>query len=63
MASILEYASEAVAGIPDGATVMIGGFGTAGQPVELIDALLASGSTTSPWLTTTPATATWASRR
>jgi 3-oxoadipate CoA-transferase alpha subunit len=43
--SILEDAAEAVAGIPDGATVMIGGFGTAGQPVELIDALLASGST------------------
>ena len=31
----------AVAGIPDGATVMIGGFGRAGQPVELIDALIA----------------------
>jgi 3-oxoadipate CoA-transferase, alpha subunit len=30
---------EAVAGIADGATVLIGGFGTAGQPVELIDAL------------------------
>lgn len=35
---------EAVAGIHDGATVMIGGFGTAGQPVELIDALLAQGA-------------------
>jgi 3-oxoadipate CoA-transferase alpha subunit len=43
--SILESATEAVAGIPDGATVMIGGFGTAGQPVELIDALLGSGAT------------------
>ncbi|WP_295823871.1 3-oxoacid CoA-transferase subunit A [uncultured Microbacterium sp.] len=31
----------AVAGIADGATVMIGGFGRAGQPVELIDALIA----------------------
>ncbi len=30
----------AIAGIPDGATVMIGGFGRAGQPVELIDALI-----------------------
>ncbi|MGY0498299.1 3-oxoacid CoA-transferase subunit A [Nocardia sp. FBN12] len=29
----------AVADIPDGATVLIGGFGTAGQPMELIDAL------------------------
>ena len=34
----------AVAGIPDGATVMIGGFGRAGQPVELIDALIAQGA-------------------
>jgi 3-oxoadipate CoA-transferase alpha subunit len=45
VARIIENASEAVAGIPDGATVMIGGFGTAGQPVELIDALLGSGAT------------------
>jgi 3-oxoadipate CoA-transferase alpha subunit len=36
--------AEAVAGIPDGATVMIGGFGRAGQPVELIDALLEQGA-------------------
>jgi 3-oxoadipate CoA-transferase, alpha subunit len=36
---------DAVAGIPDGATVMIGGFGRAGQPVELIDALIAHGAT------------------
>jgi 3-oxoadipate CoA-transferase alpha subunit len=35
---------EAVEGIPDGATVMIGGFGRAGQPVELIDALIAHGA-------------------
>ncbi|MGP3536386.1 3-oxoacid CoA-transferase subunit A [Microbacterium sp. RD1] len=34
----------AVAGIPNGATVLIGGFGRAGQPVELIDALIASGA-------------------
>jgi 3-oxoadipate CoA-transferase alpha subunit len=34
----------AVAGIGDGATVMIGGFGTAGMPVELIDALIAGGA-------------------
>ncbi|HET7415713.1 MAG TPA: 3-oxoacid CoA-transferase subunit A [Arthrobacter sp.] len=37
-------AAEAVADIPDGATVMIGGFGVAGQPVELIDALLEHGA-------------------
>jgi 3-oxoadipate CoA-transferase, alpha subunit len=30
--------------VPDGATVMIGGFGVAGQPVELIDALLEHGA-------------------
>ncbi|GAA3670131.1 3-oxoacid CoA-transferase subunit A [Microbacterium marinilacus] len=35
---------DAVAGIEDGATVMIGGFGRAGQPVELIDALIAHGA-------------------
>lgn len=34
----------AVAGIFDGATVMIGGFGAAGQPAELIDALIAQGA-------------------
>jgi 3-oxoadipate CoA-transferase alpha subunit len=34
----------AVADIGDGATVMIGGFGTAGMPVELIDALIERGS-------------------
>jgi 3-oxoadipate CoA-transferase, alpha subunit len=33
----------AVAGIADGATVLIGGFGTAGQPIELIDALRRTG--------------------
>lgn len=43
-ATIVETTAEAVAGIPDGATVMIGGFGAAGQPVELIDALIASGA-------------------
>ncbi len=34
----------AVDGIQDGSTVMIGGFGRAGQPVELIDALIAHGA-------------------
>jgi 3-oxoadipate CoA-transferase, alpha subunit len=37
-------AAEAVADVPDGATVMIGGFGTAGLPDELIEALLAQGA-------------------
>lgn len=40
--TILGSALEAVADTPDGATVLIGGFGTAGQPVQLIEALLAS---------------------
>jgi len=34
----------AVAGIHDGATIMIGGFGSAGQPAELIDALIVQGA-------------------
>ncbi|WP_293853590.1 3-oxoacid CoA-transferase subunit A [uncultured Alsobacter sp.] len=33
--------AEAVADIPDGATVMIGGFGGSGSPIELIHALIA----------------------
>jgi 3-oxoadipate CoA-transferase alpha subunit len=37
-------AAEALADIPDGATVMIGGFGNAGMPAELIDALIAQGA-------------------
>jgi 3-oxoadipate CoA-transferase alpha subunit len=37
-------AAAAVADIGDGATVMIGGFGTAGMPAELIDALIAGGA-------------------
>lgn len=36
--------SEALAGIQDGATVLIGGFGTAGIPNELIDGLIAHGA-------------------
>ncbi len=35
---------EALAGTPDGATVLIGGFGTAGIPSELIDGLIAQGA-------------------
>ena len=34
----------ALAGVPDGATVMIGGFGTAGIPNCLIDGLIAQGA-------------------
>jgi 3-oxoadipate CoA-transferase alpha subunit len=38
-------ADEAVAGIRDGSTVLVGGFGMAGMPVELIDALIRQGAT------------------
>ncbi len=41
---VVATAAVAVADIPNGATVMIGGFGTAGMPSELIDALIAKGS-------------------
>jgi 3-oxoadipate CoA-transferase, alpha subunit len=44
ISKIAESANVAVQDIPDGATVMVGGFGTAGQPVELIDALLEQGA-------------------
>jgi 3-oxoadipate CoA-transferase alpha subunit len=39
-----DSAAEAVADIPDGATVMIGGFGEAGSPIELIHALIERGA-------------------
>jgi 3-oxoadipate CoA-transferase alpha subunit len=43
MTEVLPDPDAAVAGIADGATVLIGGFGTAGQAMELIDALRRSG--------------------
>ncbi|MCY0905912.1 3-oxoacid CoA-transferase subunit A [Arthrobacter sp. H14-L1] len=45
MPIIASTVAEAVAGIRDNSTVMIGGFGNAGQPMELIDALLGGGAT------------------
>lgn len=41
---IVSSAAAAVADIHDGATIMIGGFGTAGMPSELIDALIEQGA-------------------
>jgi 3-oxoadipate CoA-transferase, alpha subunit len=41
---IFESLQSAVADVHDGATVMIGGFGTAGMPAELIDALIGQGA-------------------
>ena len=37
-------AADALADVKDGSTVMIGGFGTAGMPFTLIDALIAQGA-------------------
>jgi 3-oxoadipate CoA-transferase alpha subunit len=55
--------SDAIAGIHDGATIMIGGFGPAGQPTYLIDALIEQGARDSPLSTTMRATAKLAWRR
>ena len=44
ISKLVANAAAALADVPDGATVMIGGFGTAGQPMELIDALLEQGA-------------------
>ncbi len=41
---IARSVAEALAGVNDGATVMIGGFGTAGIPNELIDGLIEQGA-------------------
>ncbi|MFB4315000.1 3-oxoacid CoA-transferase subunit A [Actinomadura sp. 21ATH] len=43
-ATIAATADEAVAGIEDGSTVLVGGFGFAGMPFELIDALIRQGA-------------------
>ncbi|GGJ24283.1 3-oxoacid CoA-transferase subunit A [Streptomyces brasiliensis] len=42
---VCAHTDEAVAGIEDGSTVLIGGFGMAGMPVQLIDALIRQGAT------------------
>ena len=41
---ITDTIAQAMSGIQDGATVLIGGFGTSGNPVELIDGLIAHGA-------------------
>src|SRR3954464_5782904 len=49
MDKVVSTTREAVADIPDGATLAVGGFGLCGVPIALIDALLeqsASGLTT-----------------
>ncbi|QIV87487.1 3-oxoacid CoA-transferase subunit A [Glutamicibacter mishrai] len=42
---IASSVADAVAEISDGSTILIGGFGNAGQPMELIDALMDCGAT------------------
>ena len=44
MTTIYDTAAEAVADINDGSTVLISGFGMAGMPVQLIDALIEQGA-------------------
>lgn len=44
MDKVLRTADEAVALIPDGATIMVGGFGVCGNPENLLAALLARGT-------------------
>jgi 3-oxoadipate CoA-transferase alpha subunit len=44
-ATVCASAAEAVAGIEDGSTVLVGGFGMAGMPVHLVDALIEQGAT------------------
>lgn len=41
----LDTVDEAVAGIEDGSTVLVGGFGLAGMPFDLIDGLIRQGAT------------------
>jgi 3-oxoacid CoA-transferase subunit A len=41
---VVASAQEAVADIPDGATLAVGGFGLCGVPIKLIDALLEQGT-------------------
>ncbi len=45
MTLVCDTTDEAVADTEDGATVLIGGFGMAGMPVDLIDALIRQGAT------------------
>jgi 3-oxoadipate CoA-transferase, alpha subunit len=44
LTTFTDDADEAVAGVCDGATVLIGGFGMAGMPTVLIDALIRQGA-------------------
>ncbi|MEU9289219.1 3-oxoacid CoA-transferase subunit A [Streptomyces sp. NPDC048275] len=43
-AEVLETVDAAVAGIEDGSTVLVGGFGLAGMPFDLVDGLIRQGA-------------------
>ena len=45
MDKVVASAAEAVADVPDGATLAVGGFGLCGVPSVLIDAVLEAGVT------------------
>jgi len=45
MTLVCETTDEAVDGVEDGSTVLVGGFGMAGMPVDLIEALIRQGAT------------------
>ncbi|HVW42139.1 MAG TPA: 3-oxoacid CoA-transferase subunit A [Amycolatopsis sp.] len=45
MDKLVDSAATAVADIPDGASLAVGGFGVCGVPLTLLDALLAAGTT------------------
>jgi 3-oxoadipate CoA-transferase alpha subunit len=45
ISKVCSSVSEAVVDIPSGATVMVGGFGASGSPIELIHALIDQGAT------------------
>ena len=45
MTIVCDTADEAVTGTEDRTTVLIGGFGMAGLPVDVIDALIRQGAT------------------
>ncbi|MGB6105333.1 MAG: 3-oxoacid CoA-transferase subunit A [Pusillimonas sp.] len=44
ISKVFDTIRASLADVPDGATIMVGGFGLAGQPKELIDALLEQGA-------------------
>jgi 3-oxoacid CoA-transferase subunit A len=45
LSKVVESAAEAVADVGDGASLAVGGFGLCGVPVDLIEAVVASGAT------------------